>query len=142
MVQSVTYSNSIFDAFGSLSSFNFKEAAWGKYEKFAIRKLEKATAKLSERLIDINLLTPKKAESELNSISFLIPILEKIETEMCFIEDIEFRQFKTASLDFIKVVNQIYLNLHDISDAHSSYELSHLVLSDWDEKINDHWDNY
>ena len=77
MVHHLTYSTNILDTFSVLSSFNFAESIWDKYEKYAIPKIQDATIKLRGSLFYIKDLTPKQAEKELKSLNQIIPVLYK-----------------------------------------------------------------
>ena len=46
MVYTQTYSTSILESLGVLSSFNIAETIWEKYEQFAIPKIKESTVKL------------------------------------------------------------------------------------------------
>lgn len=143
MVNSLTYSTSIFESLGVLSSFNIAEAIWEKYEKFAIPKIKDSTMKLRGSLYYLKELTPKDAAKELNSIAPLMPVLSKLRNLIEPIDDKEFLDFKNAGLEFFDTVDFIFFNLQDIADIHNSYELSKPVLvTDWDSNEDDHWDNY
>jgi hypothetical protein len=143
MVYNLTYSNSIFESLGVLTSFNIAETIWEKYEKFAIPKIKDSTIKLRGSLYYLKDLSPNEASKELNSISPLIPVLSKVRTVIEPIDDREFHDFRTAALDFFDTVDYLYFNLQDIADVHSSYELSKPVLAnDWDSNEDEHWDNY
>jgi hypothetical protein len=59
------------------------------------------------------------------------------------IEDREFSEFKMAALDFFDSVDFLYASLQDIADLHSSYETSKPVIAtDWDNDVDEHWNNY
>lgn len=143
MDYNLTYSTSIFESLGVLSSFSITETIWEKYEKFAIPKIKDSTIKLRGSLYYLKDLKPYEASKELNAISPLIPILLKLRTIIEPIDDREFYEFRTAALDFFDTVDFLYFNLQDIADVHSSYELSKPVLAtDWDSNEDDHWNNY
>jgi hypothetical protein len=143
MVYNLTYSTSIFESLGVLSSFNISETIWEKYEKFAISKLKESTIKLRGSLYYLKDLTPNDASKELNSFSPLIPVLSKLRAVIEPIDDRKFREFRIAALDFFDTVDFLYFNLQDIADIHSSYELSKPVLAtDWDSNEDEHWNNY
>lgn len=143
MVYNLSYSTSIFESLGVLSSFNIAETIWEKYEKFAIPKIKDSTIKLRGSLYYLKDLSPTQASKELSSISPLIPVLSKLRTVIDPIEDREFHDFKTAAVDFFDTVDFLYFNLQDIADVHSSYELSKPVLAtDWDSNEDEHWNNY
>ena len=143
MVYNLTYSISILESIGVLSSFNIAESIWEKYEKFAIPKIKESTVKLRGSLYYLKDLTPSQAAKEANSISSLIPVLAKLRAVIEPIDNKDFKEFKIVALDFFDTVDFLYTNLHDIADIHSSYELSKLVLAiDWDSREDEHWDNY
>ena len=143
MVYELTYSTSIFESLGVLSSFSISETIWEKYEKFAIPKVKESTIKLRGSLYYLKELTPSEASKELNSISPLIPVLSKLKTVIEPIDDREFHEFRTVALDFFDTVDSLYSNLQDIADVHSAYELSKPVLAtDWDSNEDEHWNNY
>lgn len=143
MVYNLTYSTSIFESLGVLSSFSISETIWEKYEKFAIPKIKDSTIKLRGSLYYLKDLTPNEVSKELNSISHLIPVLSKLRTVIEPIDDREFHEFRTAALDFFDSVDFLYFNLQDIADVHSSYELAKIVLAtDWDSNEDEHWNNY
>lgn len=143
MVYNLTYSTSILESLGVLSSFNFAESIWEKYEKFAIPKIKESTIKLRGSIFYLKDLTPTKASKEANSIGSLIPVLAKLRTVIEPINDKEFKEFKIAALDFFETVDFLYANLQEIADIHTTYELSKPVLAaDWDAVEDEHWDNY
>ncbi|MBU3659380.1 MAG: hypothetical protein FGM14_05905 [Flavobacteriales bacterium] len=143
MVYNLTYSTSILESLGVLSSFNFAESIWEKYEKFAIPKIKESTIKLRGSIFYLKDLTPIKASKEANSIGSLIPVLAKLRTVIEPINDKEFKEFKIAALDFFETVDFLYANLQEIADIHTTYELSKPVLAaDWDAVEDEHWDNY
>lgn len=143
MVYNLTYSTSIFESLGVLSSFNIAETIWEKYEKFAIPRIKDSTFKLRGSLYYLKDLSPNEASKELNSISPIIPVLSKLRTVIEPIDGREFHDFRIAALDFFETVDFLYFNLQDIADVHSSYELSKPVLAtDWDSNEDEHWNNY
>ncbi len=143
MVYNLTYSTSIFESLGVLSSFNIAETIWEKYEKFAIPKIKDSTFKLRGSLYYLKDLSPNEASKELNSISPIIPVLSKLRTVIEPIDNREFHDFRTAALDFFETVDFLYFNLQDIADVDSPYELSKPVLAtDWDSNEDEHWNNY
>lgn len=143
MVYNLTYSTSIFESLGVLSSFNIAETIWEKYEKFAIPKIKDSTLKLRGSIYYLKDLTPNEALKELNSISPLIPVLSKLRTVIEPIDDKKFREFRTVALDFFDTVDFLSFNLQDLADVHASYELSKSVLAtDWDSNEDEHWNNY
>lgn len=143
MVYNLTYSTSILESLGVLSSFSISETIWEKYVEFAIPKIKETTLKLRGSLYYLKDLTPSQAAKEADSISSLIPILVKLQTLIAPIDEIKFREFKIAALDFFETVDFLYANLQDLADVHSSYELSKPVLAtDWDSKEDEHWNNY
>jgi hypothetical protein len=143
MNYNLTYSTSILESLGVLSSFNFAESIWEKYEQFAIPKIKESTVKLRGSIYYLKDLTPTKASKEANSVGTLIPVLGKLRTVIEPINDKEFKEFKIAALDFFDTVDFLYANLQDIAEIHSAYELSKPVLAtDWDAIEDEHWDNY
>ncbi|PIQ14837.1 MAG: hypothetical protein COW67_11600 [Flavobacteriales bacterium CG18_big_fil_WC_8_21_14_2_50_32_9] len=143
MVHHLTYSTNILDTFSVLSSFNFAESIWDKYEKYAIPKIQDATIKLRGSLFYIKDLTPKQAEKELKSLNQIIPVLYKSKEMLSSIKDKEFQDFKSAAIEFFDTIDLLHDNLQDIAKIHSFYEMSMSVLSeDWNSKEDQHWDNY
>ncbi|MCK4664131.1 MAG: hypothetical protein KAT68_14785 [Bacteroidales bacterium] len=139
----MTYSTSIFDTFGVLSSFSFAETIWSKYEKYAIPKIEDTTLKLRGSLFYLKDLTPKQAQKELKSIDSIIPILCRFRSMLEPIDDQEFINFKNSAIEFLDTVDLLHNSLQDIAQIHSSYEMSMSVLAeDWDRKEDNHWDKY
>jgi hypothetical protein len=143
MVYNQTYSTSILESLGVLSSFNIAETIWEKYEQFAIPKIKESTVKLRGSLYYLKDLTPSQGAKEAKSISTLIPVLAQLRTVIEAIDEKEFKEFKNAALDFFDTVDFLYSSLQDIADEHSSYELSKPVLAtDWEAREDEHWDNY
>lgn len=143
MVYNLTYSTSIFESLGIISSFNLTESIWEKFEKFAIPKIKDSTITLRGTIYYLKDLKPDEALKELNSISPLIPILSKLRADLESIDEKEFLEFKTVALAFFETVDFLYFNLQDIADIHSSYQLSKPVLTvDWDSSEDEHWNNY
>lgn len=143
MVHNLTYSTSIFESLGVLSSFNIAETIWKKYEKFAIPKINESTVILRGSVYYFKDLTPSQAAREANSIGSLIPVLAKLRSVIEPIKENQFIEFKNAALDFFDAVDFLYSNLQDIADIHGSYELSKSVLAaDWDKAEDEHWNNY
>ena len=143
MVYNLTYSTSILESLGVLSSFNIAETIWEKYEKFAIPKIKESTAKLRGSLYYLKDMTPNQAAEEADSIGSLIPVLVKLRIVIESIEGKEFKEFKMVALDFFDTVDFVHTNLQEVADIHSSYELSQPVLAtDWNRKEDEHWDNY
>lgn len=143
MVYNPTYSTSIFESLAVLSSFSISETIWEKYEKFAIPKIKDSTIKLRGFLYYLKDLSPKEADEEIVSLIPFIPVLSKLKTQIEPINNIEFQEFRSAALDFFDAIDFLYVNLHDVADVHSAYELSKPVLAcDWESKEDAHWDNY
>ena len=143
MVHNMTYSNSILDTFGVLSSFSLADTIWNKYEKHAIPKIEDTTLKLRGSLFYLKELSPKQAHKEFKSIESIIPILCNLRSMLEPIDDQEFINFKNTAIEFFDTVNLLSDNLQDIAQIHSSYEMSTPVLAeDWDKKEDNHWDKY
>ena len=143
MVYNLTYSTSIFESLGVLSSFSISETIWEKYEKCAITKIKESTIKIRGSFYYLKELTPNEASKELKSIGTLIPVLSKVRKAIEPIDDREFHEFRTVALDFFETVDFLYFNLQDIADVNSSYNLTKPVLAtDWDSKEDEHWNNY
>jgi hypothetical protein len=143
MVYNLTYTASILESFGVISSFNFAETIWETYEKFAIPKIKESTVKLRGSLYYLKELTPIQAAKEVNSIRSLIPVLVQLRTVIEPVETKEFKEFKITALDFLDTVDFLFNNLQDLADIHSSYTISKSVLAaDWDSNEDEHWNNY
>jgi len=143
MVYNQTYSTSILESLGVLSSFNIAETIWENYEKFAITKIKDSTIKLRGSVYYLNDLTPSQAAKEAKTLSPFIPVLAKLRAAIEPHEDHEFREFKIAAVDFFDTVDFLFANLQDIADVHSSYELSKPILAtDWDRSEDEHWNSY
>jgi hypothetical protein len=143
MVNTLSYSTSILESLGVISSFNIAESIWENYEKFAISKIKESTLKLRGSLYYLKDLKPAEANKEAYAISPLIPVLAKLKTLIEPIENKEFQEFKTTAIDFFDTVDFLYANLLDVAHIHSSYELSKQVLSvDWDSNEDEHWNDY
>jgi len=143
MVHGLMYSSNILDTFGVLSSFSFAETIWNKYEKYAIPKIADATLKVRGALFYIKDLTAKQAEDELSSLERILPIIGKFKSTIEPIDGQEFQHFRNAAFEFFSAINLLHLNLQDVAQIHSSYEMSMPVLAnDWDSKEDDHWDKY
>lgn len=140
-----TYSTSIFESIGILSSFSFTktETVWEDYETFAIPKIKESTIKLRGFLYYLKDTSPKEANKALKSIIPMLPILTLLKNTLDQIKDKEFNNFKKVAFDFFATVEFLCLSLQDVADINSSYKLSHPVLqTDWDKEADNHWDNY
>lgn len=143
MVQNVTFSNSILESLGVLSSFNISETIWERYEKFAIAKIKESTIKLRGTQFYLKDLTPVQASKELLTIEPILQVLSKFKTIIEQISIREYREFKLVALEFFNTVDFLVYNIQEIADIHSSYKLSENVLAlDWDKEEDNHWDNY
>lgn len=143
MVHNLTYSTNILDTFGVLSSFNFAEKIWNRYEKYAIPKLEEATLKIRGSLFYIKDLTPIQAEKELRSLEQLTAILSNFRDTPDLIDEQKYKHFKKAVTQFFDSIDLLHDNLKDIAQIHSSYEMAMPVLAeDWDSDEDSHWDKY
>lgn len=143
MVKSLTYSASIFESLGVLSSFNFAEAIWESYEKFAVSKIKDSTMKLRGAIFYLKDYAPKDAAREYNSIAALMPVLTELRNLIESLDELKFRNFKMTAIEFLDVMDLLFFNLRDIAEVHSSYKLSHPVLAkDWNSPEDAHWDNY
>lgn len=139
----LTFSASIFESLGVLSSFSIAETVWEKYEKFAVPKIKESTIKLRGSMYYLKDLTPDQAVNEANAVSAFIPILAKIRTVIEAVDNGAFEEFKNAAVDFFNMVDFLYSNLQDMADIHGPYELSKPVLAtDWDSIEDEHWDDY
>ncbi|WP_448519175.1 hypothetical protein [Rhodoflexus sp.] len=131
------------ESLGILSGFNIAETIREKYEQFAITKLRDITIQLRGSFFYHKDLTPTQAADELVAISPLMPVFSKIRAMIYVMEDSDFHDFKTVSMDFFDTVDMLYANLQDIAAVHAAYEISKPVLAvDWDRSEDDHWDNY
>jgi len=143
MVQNVTFSNSILESLGVLSSFNISETIWEKYEMFAIAKIKESTIKLRGTQFYLKDLTHTQASKELLTIGPILQVLSKFKTIIEQIENREYKEFKMVALEFFNTVDFLVSNIQEIADIHSSYKLSENVLSiDWDKEEDEHWNNY
>jgi len=143
MVYHLTYSTSIFESLGVLSSFNIAETIWDKYEKFAIEKIKETTLKIRGSLYYLKDFTPSEAIKEANAIKHLMPVLNNLKSFIEPINDKAFKDFREAALEFFDNVDFLYFNLEDLANSDSSYELSIPVLAtDWDSNEDEHWNNY
>jgi len=143
MVYNQSYTTSIFESLGILSSLDITRNIWEKYEKFAVPKIKDSTIKLRGSLYYLKDISPAQASSELNSINTLIPVLSKLRSVIETINIQEHQEFKNAALDFFDTVDFLHSNLQEIADIHSSYEISKSVLaSDWVNEADEHWNNY
>jgi hypothetical protein len=82
MRQYFEFSTEILDTFAVLSSFNFAESIWTKYEKYAIPKIEDATLKIRGTLFYIKSLTPEQAQRELISLDQINPIFVRLQSKL------------------------------------------------------------
>ncbi|MEX0810572.1 MAG: hypothetical protein WD048_00060 [Chitinophagales bacterium] len=143
MVHQLNYSRDILETFGVLSSFNLAEAFWENYESFAVQKIKNANLKLRGALFYIKGLSHKQAEKELQTLSQIMPVIEKVRNMLEPVKGKEFKNFKDASEEFFETVDVLYESLIEIADVHSSYKSSIPVLkADWDSDADAHWDNY
>lgn len=143
MVHGLTYSTVILDTFGVLSSFNFADKIWEKYEQYAIPKIEDATLKIRGSVFYIKDISPKQAEKELKSLNQLIPILHQFQEVFESNNNREFKRLKKTVLEFFEALDLLHDNLQDVAKMYSSYQQSIPVLAeDWDRSEDDHWDNY
>lgn len=143
MVYTHSYSTSIFDTLGVLSSVNFAGKIWEQYEKYAISKIKDSTFILRGYLYYLKDFSPTQANKELYSIRSIIPVLLDLRRVIENIEDREYRNYKVAAIEFLDTVDFLYSNLQDIADVNSSYKLSQSVLAlDWDKEEDEHWNNY
>lgn len=143
MVHGLTYSTVILDTFGVLSSFNFADKIWEKYEQYAIPKIEDATLKVRGSMFYIKDMSPKQAEKELKSLNQLIPILHQFQGVFEANDNHDFKRFKKTVLEFFEALDLLHDNLQDVAQVHSSYKQSIPVLADdWDSREDNHWDNY
>lgn len=143
IVHQLNYSRDILEIFGVLSSFSLADAFWKNYESFAIPKIKNSTLKLRGSLFYIKDLSHKQAQKELQTISQLVPVINKLKAMIETVNDEEFRAFKTATLEFFETLDVLYEDLSEIADVHGSYKSSMPVLKgDWDSDADAHWDNY
>lgn len=143
MIHNLTYTASIFESLGMLSSFNAADAVWEQYEHFAVPKMEESTIRLRGAMYYLKEMSAKDAERELGILALLTPALQKLSRDIESIEDKRFQRFRAAALEFISTTDQLYDGLMDIADIHAAYKASIPVLaSDWDRPEDDHWDNY
>lgn len=143
MLHNQTYTASIFESLGMLSSFNAADAVWEQYEQFAVSKIEESTLKLRGAMYYLKDLSAKDAERELGVLALLIPALQKLKGEIEPIGDKRFQRFRAAALAFVATTDQLYDGLQDIADIQGAYKASIPVLAeDWDRQEDDHWDNY
>ncbi|MFN8361350.1 MAG: hypothetical protein U0264_15665 [Candidatus Kapaibacterium sp.] len=144
MKNSTSIDNLLVESLGYLSGFNIYGDIWEQYEAVTLPNLIDATQQLKIFLNhSIKNMSPVQAESELALLSKLQPIIYKLKEHIDTITDYEFQKFKNSALDFIHTFDLMEIHLEDIAHVHSSYELSIPSLSsDWDDPVNDHWDNY
>ena len=138
-----TYPPSFFSILGIFASFNLTKSIWNSYEKYAISQIDENIYKIKGLSYFVNELSYEQAESELKNLTNIISILNSFKETIIQIDDEKFLLFKKKSLFLINLINELYLNLNEIEDIHSSYKISAPVLAtDWDSEADKHWDEY
>ncbi len=88
-------------------------------------------------------LSPQEAAQTLDNINPIMLVLATLKAKIEPINDITFRNFRTAALEFCEVMELLETNLNDIAEIHGSYKQSLAVLAeDWNSEADNHWDNY
>jgi hypothetical protein len=91
----------------TFSGFNMGEMIWEQYQQFAIPKMENAIQELRKTLDIIPTFTPEEAKSQLNIIKLVLPQVDGVRSKLEPITDVEFAQFKSVSLSFFSLLEQI-----------------------------------
>ena len=138
-----TYPINIFSILGILASFDLTQSIWDSYEKYAISQIEESIYKTKGLSYFINELPQEQVKNELKNLTKIISILNSFKETIIQIDDEKFLLFKKKSLFLINLINELYINLNEIEDIHSSYKISAPVLAtDWDSEADKHWDEY
>lgn len=91
----------------TFNGFNMGEIIWEQYQQFAIPKMESAIQELRKTLDIIPTFTPDEANNQLNIIKLVLPQVDGVRSKLESINDIEFAQFKSVSLSFFSLLEQI-----------------------------------
>lgn len=112
MVHNLTYSASIFNTLGVLSSVSFTETIWSKYEKYAVKTLKKSTYKFKELLSSVDKLSINELIKQFEILDQLMPVLNKQRENIEPINDTHFRNFKNAAIEFFNIVDLLFDTVH------------------------------
>ena len=100
MLYNLTFSSSIFESLGVLSTFNIVETIWDDYERFAIPKVKESTLKLRGSLYYLKDLSPKEAGKELNILNPIMPILSTVRN---IIEPLQDKDIQDFLIDYFDI---------------------------------------
>lgn len=136
--------DAFFDGISSITNFSLYDALWKRYVKFALPKINKAIHLLQVDKPNLQLLTKEEAQTQLNQIKPLVVSLLKYKNEMKKIHQIDKQDFITKSLELINEIETTAEILQDLSEPNILYKMFSQNSSndDWNDPINDHWDNF
>lgn len=136
--------NDIFDSISSITNFSVFNAVWKRYVKFALPKINKAIELIENDIPNLNLLSPQEAQLQLKEFEPLVVYLLKFKEDMKTINEKDKQEFFDKSLKLIDVIEKSVEILEDIAEPNHYYKLFCQSSSqdDWNDPLNDHWDNY
>lgn len=136
--------NDIFDSINSIVNFNVYDAVWKRYVRFAIPKINNAIVLLKEDLPNLKFLTPAEAKLQLKEFEPLVVYLLKLKEDMKAIIENDKQEFFVKGLELINVLETSVEILEDIAEPNHFYKLfcQSTLQDDWNDPLNDHWDNY
>ena len=110
----------LFQFITAFNNFSLGKVVWEQYQKFAVPAIENATKGLEQAVYVIPTFTPLEAANQHKTIQIVTsnvkPLRKVIEEE----NNIEFLQFKDASLAFFAVLEQIEYELNKAANQADS----------------------
>ena len=101
----------LFQFITAFNNFNLGKVVWEQYQKFAIPAVENATKSLEQAVYVIPTFTPLEAEEQHRTIRIVMSNVKQLRSLIEEERDVEFIQFKEATLSFFLVLEQIEYEL-------------------------------
>lgn len=139
----INVNDAFFEGITSISNFNIYDAFWKRYVKFALPKINKAIELLQKDKPNLQLLTPEEAKKQLLQLTPLVVYLLKYKEDMKEINKKEKQEFFEKGLELINEIETTAEILEEISEPNYFYNAfcKSALNDDWNDPINDHWDN-
>lgn len=136
-------SSVLIESMGYLYASTMGELMWNNYSLYLIPRLEELSSILKNHAENVKELEYGQAASELAMVKNLIPLLDKLQSDIEE-SDLQNREvFRVTASNFFDSVKLLCQAIEEKAEMHYTYIASKSILAeDWDRPEDDHWDTY
>lgn len=110
----------LFQFITAFNNFSLGKVVWEQYQKFAIPTIENSTKALEQAVYVVPTFTPIEAANQHKTIRIVTSNVKSLRTLIEQEKDVEFLQFKDATLAFFRVLEQIEYELDKAANQEDS----------------------